>query len=75
MGWDVEWVSSGGNDFHRDLAFLSTMEELEPFLEGEIPLTVEQNARCAGPTTAVTYPEARPERVLAGGRDRLSGPT
>lgn len=48
MGWDVEWVSSGGNDFNRDLAFLSTMEELRPFLEGEIPPTVEQNAQMCG---------------------------
>ncbi|HEY1516471.1 MAG TPA: DUF899 domain-containing protein [Solirubrobacteraceae bacterium] len=48
MGWDIEWVSSGGNDFNRDLAFLSTMEELRPFLEGDIPPTVEQNAQMCG---------------------------
>ena len=45
MGWDIEWVSSGGSDFNRDLCFLYTEEELKPFLEGEIPPTVEQNAR------------------------------
>ena len=48
MGWDIPWVSSGGNDFNRDLGFLYTLEELKPFLEGDIPLTVEQNARMCG---------------------------
>jgi predicted dithiol-disulfide oxidoreductase (DUF899 family) len=48
MGWGIDWVSSGGSDFNRDLGFLSTAEELKPFLEGEIPLTVEQNARMCG---------------------------
>ena len=47
MGWDIEWVSSGGHDFDRDLGFLYTEEELRPFLEGEIPPPVEENAlRC-----------------------------
>jgi predicted dithiol-disulfide oxidoreductase (DUF899 family) len=45
LGWDIPWVSSGGNDFNRDLGFLYTQEELKPFLEGDIPPTVEQNAR------------------------------
>jgi predicted dithiol-disulfide oxidoreductase (DUF899 family) len=48
MGWGIDWVSSGGSDFNRDLGFLSTQEELKPFLEGEIPATVEQNARMCG---------------------------
>jgi predicted dithiol-disulfide oxidoreductase (DUF899 family) len=48
MGWHIDWVSSGGTDFNRDLGFLYTMEELKPFLEGDIPLTVEQNARMCG---------------------------
>jgi predicted dithiol-disulfide oxidoreductase (DUF899 family) len=48
MGWGIEWVSSGGNDFNRDLGFLYTLEELKPFLEGDIPSTVEQNARMCG---------------------------
>ena len=54
MGWDVDWVSSGGSDFNRDLGFLYTEEELKPFLEGEIPSTVEQNARMCG-TDVVGY--------------------
>jgi predicted dithiol-disulfide oxidoreductase (DUF899 family) len=48
MGWDIPWVSSGGSDFNRDIGFLYTEEELKPFLEGEIPVTVEQFARMCG---------------------------
>jgi predicted dithiol-disulfide oxidoreductase (DUF899 family) len=48
MGWPIGWVSSGGNDFNRDLGFLYTREELKSFLEGDIPSTVEQNARMCG---------------------------
>jgi predicted dithiol-disulfide oxidoreductase (DUF899 family) len=54
MGWGINWVSSGGNDFNRDLGFLYTEEELKPFLDGEIPSTVEQNARMCG-TDVVGY--------------------
>jgi predicted dithiol-disulfide oxidoreductase (DUF899 family) len=54
MGWDIEWVSSGGNDFNRDLGFMNTEEELRPFLESEIPVTVELNARMCG-TDALGY--------------------
>ncbi|MBO0682440.1 MAG: DUF899 domain-containing protein [Candidatus Dormibacteraeota bacterium] len=55
MGWgSIEWVSSGGTDFNRDLGFQYTEEELRPFLEGEIPSTVEQNARMCG-TDALGY--------------------
>jgi predicted dithiol-disulfide oxidoreductase (DUF899 family) len=48
MGWRIGWVSSAGSDFNRDLGFLRTEKELAPFLEGEIPATVEQNARMCG---------------------------
>jgi predicted dithiol-disulfide oxidoreductase (DUF899 family) len=48
MGWGIDWISSGGSDFNRDLGFLRTEEELKPFLAGEIPPTVEQNARMCG---------------------------
>jgi predicted dithiol-disulfide oxidoreductase (DUF899 family) len=49
MGWEIGWVSSGGSDFNRDLGFLHTEEELKPFLEsGQIPATVEENARQCG---------------------------
>jgi len=52
MGWPIDWVSSGGNDFNRDLGFLSTKEELKPFLEGEIPPVVEQMADATGTDVA-----------------------
>src|SRR3954454_8876352 len=48
MGWPIDWVSSGGTDFNRDLGLLSTEEELKPFLEGDIPITVELYARMCG---------------------------
>jgi predicted dithiol-disulfide oxidoreductase (DUF899 family) len=48
MGWDIPWVSSGGSDFNRDIGFQYTEEELEPFLKGEVPATVDQNARMCG---------------------------
>jgi predicted dithiol-disulfide oxidoreductase (DUF899 family) len=54
MGWGIDWVSSGGSDFNRDLGFLHTEEELKPFLEGEIPPTVTQNAEMCG-TDAAGY--------------------
>jgi predicted dithiol-disulfide oxidoreductase (DUF899 family) len=48
MGWGIDWVSSGGSDFNRDLGFQHTEDELRPFLDGQIPPTVEQYARmCA----------------------------
>src|SRR4029077_6332181 len=53
MGWDIDWVSSGGSDFNRDLGFLNTEEELKPFLEsGKIPPTVTQNAEMCGTDVA-----------------------
>jgi predicted dithiol-disulfide oxidoreductase (DUF899 family) len=48
MGWAIDWVSSAGTEFNRDLGFQYTDEELKPFLEGEIPPTVEENARMCG---------------------------
>jgi predicted dithiol-disulfide oxidoreductase (DUF899 family) len=59
MGWGIDWVSSGGSEFNRDLGFLATREELTPFLEGPIPATVEQNARMCG-TDAGGYVSERP---------------
>src|SRR5437868_1226906 len=52
MGWGIDWVSSGGSDFNRDVGFLYTEEELKPFLEGEIPPTVVQNAEMCGTSVA-----------------------
>jgi predicted dithiol-disulfide oxidoreductase (DUF899 family) len=54
MGWDIDWVSAE-TDFHRDLGFFSTEEELKPFLEsGQVPPTVTQNAEMCG-TDAAGY--------------------
>src|SRR6184192_2906740 len=52
MGWSIDWVSSGGSDFNRDLGFLHTEEELKPFLEGKIPPTVELLAGMCGTDVA-----------------------
>ena len=54
MGWSVGWASAGGSDFNRELGFTHTEEELRPFLEGEIPVTVTQNAESCG-TDAAGY--------------------
>lgn len=48
MGWSFDWVSTAGADFHRDLGFLYTEEELGPFLDGDIPPTVSQMAEATG---------------------------
>ena len=48
MGWGIDWASTAGSEFNRDLGFLHTEEELRPFLEGEIPATVEQYAHMCG---------------------------
>jgi predicted dithiol-disulfide oxidoreductase (DUF899 family) len=52
MGWGIDWVSSGRSDFNRDLGFVHTVEQLKPFLEGELPPTVEQYARMCGTDVA-----------------------
>jgi len=52
MGWSFNWVSTAGSDFHRDLGFVNTEEELKPFLEGEIPPVVEQMAEASGTDVA-----------------------
>ena len=54
MGWDIDWVSSAGSDFNRDIGFLHTEEELKLFLDGDIPGTVVQNAEMCG-TSAAGY--------------------
>src|SRR3954453_6953392 len=50
MGWqNLDWVSTAGDDFNRDLGFLHTEEELKAFLEsGEIPPAVELMAKLSG---------------------------
>jgi predicted dithiol-disulfide oxidoreductase (DUF899 family) len=54
MGWSLNWASTVGDDFNRDLGFVNTPEELRPFLEGDIPPVVEQMAKASG-TDAAGY--------------------
>jgi predicted dithiol-disulfide oxidoreductase (DUF899 family) len=54
MGWGLDWASAGGSDFNRDVGFTHTEEELRPFLKGEIPPGVTQNAEACG-TDVATY--------------------
>jgi predicted dithiol-disulfide oxidoreductase (DUF899 family) len=58
MGWSFDWVSTVGDDFHRDLGFAPTEEERKPFLEGEIPPTVSQMAERSGTDVAGYVSEA-----------------
>ena len=59
MGWRIDWVSSAGSDFNRDLGFMNTEDELKPFLDGTIPPTVVENARLCG-TDPLGYVTERP---------------
>ncbi len=52
MGWSVNWVSTVGDDFNRELGFVHTPEELRPFLEGDVPRAVEQMAKASGTDVA-----------------------
>ncbi|MFI2432347.1 DUF899 domain-containing protein [Streptomyces sp. NPDC018693] len=48
MGWSFDWVSTIGPDFHRDLGFVYSEDELRPFLDGDIPAVVRQQAEATG---------------------------
>ena len=52
MGWTIDWVSSAGSDFNRDLGLAPTEDELRPFLAGEIPPAVKQMAEASGTDVA-----------------------
>ena len=59
MGWGIDWASTAGSDFNRDLGFTHTEEELRPFLEGEVPPIVNQMAERSG-TDAAGYVSESP---------------
>ena len=59
MGWSIDWASTAGSDFNRDLGFAHTQEELRPFLEGEVPPIVNQMAERSG-TDAAGYVSESP---------------
>jgi predicted dithiol-disulfide oxidoreductase (DUF899 family) len=48
MGWSLDWASTVGSEFNRELGFLHTEEELKSFLEGELPPVVAQFAEACG---------------------------
>jgi predicted dithiol-disulfide oxidoreductase (DUF899 family) len=54
MGWSLDWASTVGTEFNRELGLLHTEEELKPFLEGELPRGVAQFAAACG-VDAATY--------------------
>jgi predicted dithiol-disulfide oxidoreductase (DUF899 family) len=57
MGWKLDWVSTGGSDFNRDLGFTHTEQELRPYLEGEISPAVNQHAESCGTDVAAYVAE------------------
>ncbi len=52
MGWSLDWASTVGSEFNRELGFMNTEEELKPFLEGDVPPAVEQMAKRSGTDVA-----------------------
>jgi predicted dithiol-disulfide oxidoreductase (DUF899 family) len=58
MGWNIDWASTAGSDFNRDLGFTHTEEELKPFLESGIPPIVQQMAEASGTDPAGYVAEA-----------------
>jgi predicted dithiol-disulfide oxidoreductase (DUF899 family) len=50
MGWQIGWVSS--DEISRGLGFYNARGDLEPFLAGDIPPTVTQNAEMCGTDVA-----------------------
>src|SRR3954469_6858353 len=52
MGWSIDWASTAGSDFNRDLGFTHTEEELRPFLDGEIPPVAAVMAERSGTDVA-----------------------
>jgi predicted dithiol-disulfide oxidoreductase (DUF899 family) len=69
MGWNLDWASTAGSEFNRELGFLYTEEELKPFLEGELPPAVEQNAAACGvdPGTYVAEGPGLSAYILSNG--------
>jgi predicted dithiol-disulfide oxidoreductase (DUF899 family) len=69
LGWEIEWVSTLDDDFNRQLGFLNSPEELRPFLDGEVPVTVGEFARMCGTDLAgyVTEGPGLSVYALSGG--------
>ena len=75
MGWGIDWASTGGSDFNRDLGFTHTEEELRPFLEGEIPPAVKQMAEAPARTSPATSRRGPGLSAYALADGRSTGPT
>jgi predicted dithiol-disulfide oxidoreductase (DUF899 family) len=59
MGWTLEWASSYGQDFNRDLGFAVPDEEVRSWVEAGLPpLIAKVSAMCG--TDAVGYMSERP---------------
>jgi predicted dithiol-disulfide oxidoreductase (DUF899 family) len=54
MGWSIDWASTVGSEFNRELGFLHTEDEVRPFFESGVPPAVELNAEGCG-VDATTY--------------------
>jgi predicted dithiol-disulfide oxidoreductase (DUF899 family) len=52
MDWSLDWASTVGSGFNRELGFVHTEEELKPFFEGGVPPAVEQLAKRSGTDVA-----------------------
>ena len=60
MGWDIDWVSSGGSDFNRDIGFLHTEDELTAVPGGRDPgRPSSRTLRCAARVPAATSRRGR----------------
>ena len=69
MGWSLDWASTVGSEFNRELGLLYSEEELKPFLEGGVPPAVENYAEGCG-VDAATYVAEGPglsAYILSGG--------
>ena len=69
MGWSLDWASTVGSEFNRELGFMHSEDELKPFLAGEIPPAVQQMAKRSGTDVAgyVTEGPGLSAYALSGG--------
>jgi predicted dithiol-disulfide oxidoreductase (DUF899 family) len=58
MGWSFDWVSTAGSDFHRDLGFVHTEEELNRSSRARSPRPSTRWRRRAPRTSWATSPRA-----------------
>ena len=72
MGWDIDWASTAGSDFNRDIGFVNTEEELKPFLErGNSTGRRADVGKVRNDPRRIRGRESGPERIHARGRRRL----